>query len=101
MSLCATLTARATQRPPELLPLCGMRQPKQIWIDISQELVFVFAIAIIVGAVVGIGLTVLLMPRAKACKDCVPKECSGRPAQLDGQRICPQLAEFTKVLRII
>jgi uncharacterized membrane protein YagU involved in acid resistance len=62
----------------------------------SRELVFVFAIAIIVGAVVGIGLTVLLMPRAKACKDCVPKECSGRPAQLDGQRICPQLAEFTK-----
>jgi hypothetical protein len=47
----------------------------------SRELGVVFAIAIIIGAVVGTGLTVLLRPRAESFEACV-------------QRIMKQQSEF-------
>jgi len=48
----------------------------------SRELGVVFAMAIIIGAVVGTGLTVLLLPRAESFETCVPTEMK-RQAQLN------------------
>jgi hypothetical protein len=56
-----------------------------------RELRFVFAIAIIIGVVVGAGLTILLRPRPEF-EACVGREMKRQPQidLLDVQRICAQ-----------
>jgi hypothetical protein len=58
----------------------------------SRERAVVFAIAIIIGAVLGTGLTVLLMPRATSFDACVSKEMERQSElnALNAQRICAQ-----------
>jgi hypothetical protein len=61
-----------------------------------RELCFVFAIAIIIGVVVGIGLTIVLKPRAESYETCVAREMK-RQSQvnaLSAQRICAQRHEI-------
>jgi hypothetical protein len=58
----------------------------------SREVGFVFTIAIIIGLVVGTGLTVLLAPRAESFEACVAREMKRQPHVdlLNAQRICTQ-----------
>jgi hypothetical protein len=58
----------------------------------SREWAVVFAIAIIIGAVLGTGLTILLMPRATSFNACVSKEMERQSElnALNAQRICTQ-----------
>ena len=58
----------------------------------SREVGFVFTIAIIIGLVVGTGMTVLLAPRAESFEACVAREMKRQPQidLLNVQRICAQ-----------
>jgi hypothetical protein len=58
----------------------------------SRERGFVFAIAVIVGVLVGIGLTLVLRVRAESFEECVAKEMKQQPQVnlLNVQAICSQ-----------